>query len=115
VSGDTHAGARRPPAPTAIAAWCLDRPDAAAARRAATADHLRWVESMLGHVAVAGPLYSEDGARMIGSLYVFHTGSLDQARSWLEGDPFHAAGMWQTIDLRPFLPAAGTFVGGRSW
>jgi uncharacterized protein YciI len=52
---------------------------------------------------------------MIGSLYVFKTGSLDDARRWLEADPYFAAGFWQSIDYRPFLPAAGDFVGGTIW
>lgn len=111
--GDT--GARSPPAPSAVAVYCLDRPGAEAARRAATREHLRWVESMLAHIAVAGPLYSEDGARMIGSLYVFRTGSIERARSWLAADPFHAAGLWQSTEFRPFLPAAGSWVGGTAW
>lgn len=111
---DEGAGRRLPP-PAAVAVYCLDRADAAAVRRAVTGAHLRWVESMLAHIAVAGPLYSEDGARMIGSLYVFRTASLEQARAWLEGDPFRAAGLWQTVEFRPFLPAAGLWVGGRTW
>ena len=52
---------------------------------------------------------------MIGSIYVFKTGSLDEARQWLEGDPYFVARFWQSIDYRPFLPAAGDFVGGTIW
>jgi hypothetical protein len=98
-----------------VAVVCLDAPDSHAARRGATPAHLRWVESMLDHIALAGPLYSEDGARMIGSLYVFRTSSLAQARAWLESDPFYAAGFWAEVQLRPFLPAAGELVGGKFW
>jgi uncharacterized protein YciI len=48
-----------------------------------TPARLRWVKSMLGHIALAGPHYSDDGERMIGSLYVFKTASLAEARAWL--------------------------------
>jgi hypothetical protein len=73
------------------------------------------VQVILERLALAGPLFSDDGQRMIGSLYVFKTGSLDEARRWLEADPYFAAGFWQSIDYRPFLPAAGDFVGGTIW
>ena len=70
--------------PTHVAVICHDGPDSQAARKAAAQDHLRYVQTVLDHLALAGPLFSPDGQRMIGSLYVFKTGSLDEARRWLE-------------------------------
>lgn len=101
--------------PANVVAVCHDGPDSAAARQASTPDHLRWVESMLEQLALAGPLYTDDGARMVGSLYVFRTASSTQARAWLESDPYFAAGIWDRIEYRPFLAAAGTLVGGLAW
>ena len=106
---------RRPLAPSTVAVLCHDARDSQAARKAASPAHLRWVESMLDHIALAGPLYSDDGERMIGSLYVFKTGSLAEARAWLESDPYYAAGFWAEIRFRPFLPAAGELLGGTVW
>ena len=106
---------RRSLVPGTVVVVCLDAPESQAARKAATPAHLLWVESMLDRIALAGPLYSDDGARMIGSLYVFKTDSLAEARAWLESDPFHAAGVWADVRLRPFLPAAGERVGGKVW
>ena len=102
-------------APTHVAVICHDVPDSQAARKAAAQDHLRYIQAILDRLALAGPLFSPDGQRMIGSLYVFKTGNLDEARRWLEADPYFAAGFWQSIDHRPFLPAAGDFVGGTIW
>ena len=101
--------------PSHVAVICHDGPDSQSARKAAARDHLRYVETILERLALAGPLFSDDGQRMIGSLYVFKTGSLDEARRWLEADPYFAAGFWQSIDFRPFLPAAGDFVGATIW
>jgi uncharacterized protein len=101
--------------PTHVAVICHDGPDSQAARKTAAPDHLRYVEAILDRLALAGPLFSPDGQRMIGSLYVFKTGSLDEARQWLEGDPYFEARFWRSIDYRPFLPAAGDFVGGTIW
>jgi uncharacterized protein YciI len=101
--------------PTTVTVICHDRHDSQAARSAASAAHLHWVQSMLEHIALAGPLYSHDGRRMVGSLYVFRTTSEAQARAWLESDPYFAAGFWAAIEVRPFLPAAGQLVGGTIW
>jgi uncharacterized protein len=106
---------RGAPVPAAVAAWCLDAPGAADARRAATPAHLRWVATVIDRIALAGPLYDAHGRRMIGSLYVWRTASVEEARAWLATDPFHAAGVWDRIELRPFLPAAGEYVGGMGW
>jgi len=107
--------ARVPFVPTHVAVICHDGPDSQAARKTAAPGHLRYVEAILDRLALAGPLFSPDGQRMIGSLYVFKTDNLDEARLWLEGDPYFAARFWQSIDYRPFLPAAGDFVGGTIW
>lgn len=107
--------ARSPLAPSTVAVYCLDGPDSQPARKAAAQAHLRWVEAMLDRIALAGPLYSDDGSRMTGSLYVFKTTSLEQARAWLESDPYFAARFWTSIEYRPFLPAAGGLVGGTVW
>jgi uncharacterized protein YciI len=111
----TETAARSPFVPTTVAVLCHDGPDSQPKRRAAAQAHLHWVESMLAHIALAGPLYSDDGSRMTGSLYVFKTTSLKQARAWLESDPYFAAQFWATIEFRPFLPAAGELVGGTAW
>jgi len=111
----TETAARNPFAPTTVAVLCHDGPDALPKRKAAAQAHLRWIESMLGHIALAGPMYSDDGSQMTGSLYIFRTTSREQARAWLESDPYFAAGFWATIEYRPFLPAAGDLVGGTAW
>ena len=106
---------RRGFAPTHVAVYCRDRPDSQDARKAAAQDHLRYVEGILDRIALAGPLFSDDGSQMNGSFYVFRTSSLAEARRWLEADPYFAAGFWASVEFRPFLPAAGTFVGGTIW
>jgi hypothetical protein len=111
----TQTDARRPFSPTQVAVICHDGPESQAARKAAAPQHLRYVETILDRLALAGPLFSDDGERMIGSVYVFKTRSVEEARRWLEADPYFMAGFWNSIEYRPFLPAAGEFVGGTTW
>lgn len=106
---------RRAFVPTHVAVYCRDRPDSQGARKAAAQDHLRYVEGILDRIALAGPLFSDDGLQMNGSFYVFRTSSVAEARRWLEADPYFAAEFWASVEYRPFLPAAGAFVGGTIW
>jgi uncharacterized protein YciI len=105
-----------PFAPTHVAVICHDGPDAGPTRKAAAQAHLAYVETIIDRLLMAGPLYSEDGSAMIGSLYLFKTASLDEARRLLEGDPYFKASFWKSIEIRPTLPAAGDCVsGGKAW
>ncbi len=111
----TDVSPRNPFAPTHVAVICHDAPDSQPARKAAAQAHLRYVESILDRLALAGPLYDGAGERMIGSIYVFKTVDLDEARRLLEADPYFAARFWRSIEFLPFLPAAGELVGGTTW
>jgi uncharacterized protein YciI len=106
---------QRPFTATHVAVICHDGPDAAARRKAASPAHMQYVESILDRLLLAGPLFDDPGATMIGSLYVFKTDSLPEARRLLEADPYYQAGFWKTVEFRPTLPAAGDCVGGRIW
>ncbi len=98
----------------AYAAYCIDAPGAAEPRREHLKAHLAYVEQVMHKLLVAGPLKDEAG-EMIGSLIVFAVDTAAEARQLLDGDPYHRAGVWSDVRIARFLPAAGTFVGGRNW
>ena len=107
--------ARRPYEGTAYVVVCRDGPGGAAARAAANQAHLAYIETVLGDLHVAGPLFDESGRTAIGSLYMLHTRSLARAREIIENDPFHKAGAFASVEYFPHLPAAGQFIGGTIW
>ena len=96
---------------------CRDRDDGTAAQlRAAHLDaHLSYIETILDRIRVAGPAYDADGQAVVGSLLVFAVASVEEARALVAGDPYHRAGVWADIDIRPFKGVAGAWVGGKSW
>lgn len=104
-----------PYTPSAYVAICKDGPNGSARRAAASRDHFKYIESVLGELNLAGPLYAPDSKTMIGSLYCLQTASLDKARSLVEEDPFFRAGVFASVDYYPHLPAAGKFIGGKIW
>jgi len=103
------------PLPTRIVVLCRDVPASGPLRVAAMAQHFAHIEAMLAEIDVAGPLYDAGGSRMIGSLFCLRTASAERARQLVEGDPYFKAGVWQSIEYLPFLPAAGEYVGGKTW
>lgn len=101
-----------PRKPFAIIAW--DAPDSAALREPARAAHFARVEAIMDQVNIAGPLKDADGA-IIGSLIIVTAADVAEARTLFEGDPYFAAGVWARYDIHEFLPAAGSWIGGKIW
>ena len=99
------------------AVTCIDKPGAetTAARQDLLEVHLEYVETILDQILVAGPLYADDAETLIGSLLIYRTGDEAAARALLENDPYFKADFWSTVRYSPFLAAAGTAVGGKSW
>lgn len=92
-----------------------DGPDAARLREAWLAAHLEFVLGALDVIRIAGPLLDAPGGRPVMSLYVIEAVDSAQALKFLEGDPYYQAGVWADVTIRPFLGAAGTWVGGAAW
>jgi len=107
--------ATQPYESTAYVVVCRDGPNAATARAAQTQAHLRYIETVLGDLNVAGPLFDASGRETVGSLYVLQTRSLARAREIIENDPFYKAGAFASVEYFPHLPAAGRYIGGTIW
>ena len=96
---------------------CSDRDgdDADDLRGEHTARHLAHVESIVDHIAMAGPLKDPPGEHIVGSRLVYRTDNLEQAKAWLDGDPYLRCGSWETVEWSPLVLAAGAEAGGVTW
>jgi uncharacterized protein YciI len=86
-----------------------DRPDSLASRIAARPEHLARLHALrdAGRLRLAGPCPAIDAddpgpAGFTGSLIVAEFPSLEDARAWADADPYFAAGVYATVDVRPF-------------
>ncbi|MBS3800881.1 MAG: YciI family protein [Thioalkalivibrio sp.] len=86
-----------------------DVPDSLDARLAARPEHLERLQALrdAGRLVLAGPLPAIDSndpgpAGFTGSLLVAEFPSLEAAREWAEADPYMAAGVYASMDVRPF-------------
>lgn len=85
-----------------FAMYCLDKPFSSALRAVTRDDHLAYVAAAGDRIRVAGPLLSEDGQKMIGSLLIVDFDSLDDVRAWAEQDPYNKVGLFEHADIRPW-------------
>ena len=79
------------------------------------AGHLAHIEAIVDHIAMAGPLKDPAGEKIVGSMLVYRTDDLEQAKAWLDGDPSACCGIWGMIEWSRLALAAGTLAGGVTW
>jgi uncharacterized protein YciI len=94
---------------------CEDDPDKAQVRTDAVKRHLAFVEANFGRYLVAGPLLAGPGGEMTKSLFIVTGADLDDAFAFMRGDPYVAEGLYRSITAHPFVPAAGSWIGGKIW
>ncbi len=80
-----------------------DRPKSEAERAAHREGHLSHFQAHKEQLVLAGPL---SGA-LSGSLVIIQASSEDDARAFIEADPFFPAGVWERIEVFAFKAASG--------
>ena len=90
--------------------YSRDRENALDARLKARPDHLERVTRLVneGRILLAGPRPAIDSpdpgpAGFEGSLIVADFDSLEEAKAWAESDPYVLAGVYQSVDVSPFI------------
>ncbi len=82
---------------------CTDKPNGLPIRKANRPDHLAFLENLGDTLIFAGPFTEEDGQTMNGSLIVIEAPSLQAAQEIAEQDPFARAGLFASVEIRPWL------------
>jgi uncharacterized protein YciI len=90
--------------------YSKDRDDSLQVRLKARAAHVARLESLLetGRLLLAGPRPVIDSpdpgpAGFQGSLVVARFDSLDDARDWADADPYIEAGVYESVEVTPFI------------
>lgn len=85
--------------------FCLhahDKKDGGAAIRAANRPaHLEWASAFADKICMAGPLLSDDGENMVGSVFIINMESLDAVKTLMADDPYNKADLFERVDIRP--------------
>ncbi len=87
-----------------FAVICRDKPGALQTRLDTRAAHLAYIEET-GIVAMAGPFL--EGGQMCGSLVILDCDSLAAAQAWAAGDPYAAAGLFDSVTVTEWKKVIG--------
>ncbi|MDA1076184.1 MAG: YciI family protein, partial [Proteobacteria bacterium] len=96
---------------------CEDKPDSLDVRMATREAHLAYLKTAEVTLQLAGPMLSDDGSTMVGSMFVIEAVDLKAVQGFAEGDPYRQAGLFANTTIRPFrqvipAPEKGYRVGG---
>ncbi len=86
---------------------CTDKPDGLPIRKAHRPEHLAYLQGLGAALKFAGPFTAEDGETMTGSLVVIEAPSLAEAQEIAGGDPFAKAGLFASVEIRPWKWSLG--------
>ncbi|MFQ5566148.1 MAG: YciI family protein [Paracoccaceae bacterium] len=84
---------------------CIDRPGGLEIRKANRDAHLAHIRGAEAEIVQAGPFLDSDG-EMCGSLLIYE-GDLAGADAWAAADPCRAAGLFQSVEIRPWKKVVG--------
>jgi uncharacterized protein YciI len=85
------------------ALFCKDKPGEGLALRMQTRPaHLAYLESLGVRVKFAGGLLDDAESSPVGSLIVIEAASLDEARALAASDPYAKAGVFESVEIRPW-------------
>ena len=88
-------------------AYCTDKADHLQARLDARPTHVDYLKAKGDALKIAGPTTMPDGETPNGSLLIFEDTDLDAAKSWVSGDPYSAAGVFESVTVKPWKHALG--------
>ncbi len=80
---------------------CTDKPGHLQTRLDNRPAHLAWLESLGVNTKAAGPFLGDDG-KPSGSLVIIAAETIEAARQLAAKDPYAIAGLFQTVDIRPW-------------
>jgi uncharacterized protein len=79
---------------------CRDKPGHEDVRKDTRQTHLDYLKNFEDHIVVAGPVLSDDGERMIGSLLIVDFADRLLVERFAENDPYAKAGLFESVTIR---------------
>lgn len=80
----------------------LDKPGGLDLRLARRPEHKAYLAAVADRIAFAGPLLTDDGTTMIGSVLAIDFPSREAALRWQADEPFTRAGLYASVSVHAF-------------
>jgi uncharacterized protein len=84
------------------AIYCTDKPSHLQTRLDNRPAHVEYLKLFGGQHICTGPLLSDDGQGMVGSLLVMDFADRKAAEDFAANDPYAKAGLFQSVAITPF-------------
>ena len=81
---------------------CEDKKDSLEVRLGNRDLHLAYLGELGDRVSLAGPMLSDDGESMVGSVLIIEAESASEIQTIADGDPYALAGLFDKVTIRPF-------------
>ena len=83
--------------------YCLDHPGMVQRRLDHYDAHKAYLATTPVKMVMSGPLLAQDQETMIGSFFLYEAADIGEVQRFNANDPFNEAGIWKSVDIRPFL------------
>ena len=81
---------------------CEDKKDSLEVRLNNRDKHLAFLGGLGDRVSLAGPMLSDDGESMVGSVLIIEADSASEIQAVADADPYALAGLFERVTIRPF-------------
>ena len=81
---------------------CFDKPGVVDKRNEVHPAHVQYVKDQGKTVHAGGPFQEDDGTP-IGALFILDVPDRETAQRWIDLEPFHKAGLYETVLIRQWV------------
>ena len=82
--------------------YCVDKPDSKNIRMTNRPLHLEYMKQFEDKVLAAGPMLTEDGDSMTGSVFIIDFSDRSGADDFCANDPYQKAGLFASTEINAF-------------
>jgi uncharacterized protein YciI len=82
--------------------YCVDKAGHGHIRTENRPAHVDYLKSNLERIVLAGPMLSDDGEAMLGSVLVIEAADRAAAEAFAAGDPYAKAGLFESVTIKAF-------------
>ena len=91
------------------AIYCSDSADGTRLRKEHHDGHMKHIGQHIKQLMLAGPCPPMEGQEREASFLLVEAADAAAAQAMVENDPFHAAGVWDSVIVREFNPVVGAW------
>ncbi len=88
-------------------AVCTDKAGHLPVRMENRPAHLAYLSALGDKIRAGGAMLTPDKQSPLGSMLIFEAETEEEVRGWLADDPYAKAGLFQSVDVKPWRQAVG--------